>query len=128
MLSVRTPLPVPFFAAWSRSRKSARKIGICSRIGRHEANGLVPVSLYSFIVSWASFSRSWPYFFCSSFTLGWISCMFRLDLICFTNSGISAARITRVSPMIDSAQPAPPDGERTVLRTWWKPTSTTEIA
>ena len=36
---------VPFFAAWSSSRNSARKIGICSRIGRHEANGLVPVSL-----------------------------------------------------------------------------------
>ena len=32
-------------AAWSISRNSARKIGICSRIGRQEANGLVPVSL-----------------------------------------------------------------------------------
>ena len=41
----------------------------------------------------ASRSRSWPYFFCSSLTLGWISCMLRLDLICLTNSGISAARI-----------------------------------
>ena len=30
--------------------------------------------------------------------------MLRLDLICLTNSGISSARITRVSPMIDSAQ------------------------
>ena len=33
--------------------------------------------------------------------------MLRLDLICRTNSGISAARITRVRPMIDSAQAAP---------------------
>ena len=30
--------------------------------------------------------------------------MLRLDLICLTNSGISAARITRVRPMIDSTQ------------------------
>ena len=30
--------------------------------------------------------------------------MFRLDLICFTNSGISAARTIRVRPMIDSTQ------------------------
>ena len=34
-----------FLAAWSIRRNSARKIGICSRIGRHEANGLVPESL-----------------------------------------------------------------------------------
>ena len=32
-------------AAWSSMRKSARKIGICSRIGRQDANGLVPESL-----------------------------------------------------------------------------------
>ena len=37
--------PSPFVGAWSSSRNSARKIGICSRIGRQEANGLVPVSL-----------------------------------------------------------------------------------
>ena len=30
--------------------------------------------------------------------------MLRLDLICLTNSGISAARITSVRQMIDSAQ------------------------
>src|SRR3954468_3231168 len=34
-----------FLAAWSIRLNSARKIGICSRIGRQEANGLVPVSL-----------------------------------------------------------------------------------
>ena len=38
--------------------------------------------------------------------------MLRLDLICLTNSGISAARMMRVRPMIDSAQAAPPDGSR----------------
>ncbi len=36
---------VGFFAAWSISRNSARKIGICKMIGRQEANGLVPDSL-----------------------------------------------------------------------------------
>ena len=36
--------------------------------------------------------------------------MFRLDLICLTNSGISAARMTRVRPMIDRAHDAPPSG------------------
>ena len=78
--SVRTPCTLPC-EAWSSSRNSARKIGICRRIGRHEANGLVPLSLYSFIVSWASFSRSWPYFFCSSLTFGWTACSGRLDLL-----------------------------------------------
>ena len=53
--------------------------------------------------------------------------MFRLDLICLTNSGISAIRMTRVSPMIDSAQAAPPAGSRTRLNSLWKPTRTTEI-
>ena len=75
--------------------------------------GWCPLSLYSFIVSWARRSRSWPYFFCSSLTLGWISCMLRLDLICLTNSGISAARITSVRPMIDSTQVPPPSGSST---------------
>ena len=49
--------------------------------------------------------------------------MFRLDLICLTNSGISAARITRVRPMIDSAQAAA--GRRAEDRlpnSWWQPT------
>ena len=125
---LRTPWPLPS-EAWSSSRNRARKIGICSRIGRHEANGLVPLSLYSFIVSWASFSRSCPNFFCSSLTLGWINCMLRLDLICLTNSGISAIRITRVRPMIERAHAAPPDGSKPdPLHSLWKPTSTTEIA
>ncbi len=36
--------------------------------------------------------------------------MLRLALICFTNSGIRAARMTMVRPMIDSAHEAPPSG------------------
>ncbi len=36
--------------------------------------------------------------------------MLRLDLICLTNSGISAARTTRVRPTIDRAQVTPPSG------------------
>ena len=42
---LRKPCSLPFLAAWSSIRNSARKIGICTRIGRHEENGLVPVSL-----------------------------------------------------------------------------------
>ena len=30
---------------------SAKKNGDCARMGRHEESGLVPVSLYSFIIS-----------------------------------------------------------------------------
>ena len=38
--------------------------------------------------------------------------MLRLDLICFTKSGISAARITSVRPTIDSVHDSPPLGSR----------------
>ncbi len=41
----RKPCALPFLAAWSIRRNSAKKIGICSRIGRQDANGLVPESL-----------------------------------------------------------------------------------
>ena len=125
--SVSTPWPVPCFAAPSSSRNSAKKIGICTRIGRQEANGLVPVSRYSFIVSWVSRSRSCPYFFCSSLTFGWSSWRFRLDLICLTNSGMSAARITTVRPTMLNAQEIPLASPKTAPKTLWKPTSTTEI-
>jgi hypothetical protein len=42
--SSRKPCALPFFDAWSSIRKRARKIGICRRIGRQDANGFVPVS------------------------------------------------------------------------------------
>ncbi len=41
---VRTPFGVPC-EALSSSRNRVKKIGICNRIGRHEENGLVPLSL-----------------------------------------------------------------------------------
>ena len=54
--------------------------------------------------------------------------MLRLDLICLTNSGISAMRITSVSPMIDSTHAIPvsraEDSNRTACG---KPTSTAEM-
>ena len=45
LLGEEARAPSPFLAAWSSSRNSAKKIGICSRIGRQDANGLVPASL-----------------------------------------------------------------------------------
>jgi hypothetical protein len=53
--------------------------------------------------------------------------MFRLDLICFTNSGINAARITTVNPMIDSTHENPEAGPKTDPNTWWNPDSNTEV-
>ena len=53
--------------------------------------------------------------------------MLRLDLICFTNSGISAIRMTSVSPMIDSTQAKPDVGPKMPPNSLWKPTSTAEI-
>ena len=90
----------------------------------HEANGFVPVSLYSAMVSCASFSRSWPYFFWSALTLGCSSCMLRLDLICLTKSGISNARMTTVRPTIDSAHAAPEVSGNTWLHNQCQPTRT----
>ena len=54
--------------------------------------------------------------------------MLRLDLICLTNSGISAARMTRVRPMIDSTHASPPPGPEESHSTLWKPTSTKDTA
>ena len=45
VLLSRKPCALPFLAAWSIIRNSAKKIGICNRIGRQDANGLVPESL-----------------------------------------------------------------------------------
>ena len=54
--------------------------------------------------------------------------MFRLDLICLTNSGISVARTTSVSPMIDSAQVPPASGSRTGSKSQCQPTRIAETA
>ena len=53
--------------------------------------------------------------------------MLRLDLICLTNSGISAARMTRVRPMIDRAHEAPEASPKMLPKTLWKNTRTTLI-
>ena len=54
--------------------------------------------------------------------------MLRLDLICLTNSGINAARISTVSPMIDSTHDMPPSSSRpTKVQTSCQPTSATEM-
>ena len=57
------------------------------------------------------------------------SCMLRLALICRTKSGISAARMTTVRPMIDSAHAAPLSGGRpSVVNSRCHRTSTNEMA
>src|SRR4051812_38513995 len=48
---VSGPIEKPSFWMLFNTRKRAKKIGAWSRIGRHEANGFVPVSLYRAIVS-----------------------------------------------------------------------------
>ena len=53
--------------------------------------------------------------------------MLRLDLICLTNSGISAARMTRVRPMIESTQAMPEDAPKIAPKTLCHPTRTAEI-
>ncbi len=102
--SLATP---SYLDAWSITRNSAKKIGICRISGRHEANGLVPVSFHSFICSCVRRSRSCLYFCWSALICGCSSCMLRLDLICLTNSGIRSVRIVTVRPTIDSAHVQP---------------------
>ena len=97
------------------TRNRPKKNGDCTRIGRHELNGLVPSFLYSSIVSWVIAWRDsgsdlplyFFWIFCSS---GWISCILRDAMICLTNSGIIAARMTMTRPTIDSAQVHPDAG------------------
>ena len=50
--------------------------------------------------------------------------MLRLDLICLTNSGISSARMTIVSPTIDSAHEIPEESPNTDPNTEWNPSIT----
>ena len=97
------------------TRNRPKKNGDWTRIGRHELKGLVPSFLYSCIVSWVIAWRDsgsdlplyFFWIFCSS---GWIICILREAMICLTNSGIIAARITTTRPTIDSAQVHPDAG------------------
>ena len=54
--------------------------------------------------------------------------MFREELICFTNNGINAVRITIVSSMIDNAQVQPEFGSMNELSNEWKPTRMPDTA
>ncbi len=53
--------------------------------------------------------------------------MLRLDLICLTNSGISAIRMTRVRQMIDSTHAIPVSGPKTPPHTLCQPTRIAEM-
>ena len=86
---LKTPSGLFVAMPWSTENR-AKKIGACSRIGRQEDSGLVPVSRYSFIISCDCRSRSPAYFFWISFICGWMICRLRCALICLTNSGISS--------------------------------------
>src|SRR6478735_5945592 len=109
------------------TRNRPKKNGDCTRIGRHELKGLVPSFLYSSIVSWVIAWRDsgsdlplyFFWIFCSS---GWIICILRDAMICLTNSGIIAARMTTTRPTIENAQVQPEaDGMPIAVRLWWKP-------
>ena len=98
------------------TRNSAKKTGIWTTIGRQPANGLVPASFQSAIISWLRRSLSFLYLVCSSFICGCSALIARWLLICLTNSGNSSSRIAIVSSTIDSAhaapEPAPKMGDR----------------
>ncbi len=88
-------------------------------MGRQLENGLVPASLYSFIISsdwrWRSFLyRSWM-----AFIFGWIACMARVALICFTKSGIRQIRMTTTIEAMARPQAQPPFGSKTWLYSEW---------
>ena len=129
---VSRPMPVLLICASCSTEYSEKKIGICSSSGRQELSGLVPVSLYSAMVSRDMASRenwsflplylSWIFFSC-----GATSSMRRCDLIWRTKIGISAARTTKVRKMIDSTQVMPALGSMPRFsKTQWKPTRMAE--
>src|SRR6478609_6288644 len=134
---LRAPMPVPPALAelipestWNRAKKN----GIWISMGRHAENGLVPCFLYMAICSCAMAWRdSWSvlplYLSWSFFRSGCRSCMPRWALICLTNTGIRAARITSTSPMMDSVQVQPlAAGRPMALSPSWKPTMMMETS
>jgi hypothetical protein len=63
-------------------RKRAKKTGDCSRIGRQDENGLVPVRLYrpmvSWVIAWRDSGSVLPLYFFWIFCIsGWMSCIRR---------------------------------------------------
>lgn len=63
------------------TRKSSRKMGIWSSMGRQPPRGLTPNCLKSAICSRVIFSRSSLYLAWSSLILGWSCCMAFMDLM-----------------------------------------------
>ena len=103
-------------------------------MGRQAENGLVPCFLYRAICSCAMAWRdSWSvlplYLSCSFFRSGCSSCMPRWALICLTNTGIRAARMTSTSPMMDRVHVQPlAAGMPMALSPSWKPTMMAETS
>ena len=107
---------------------SAKNTGIWMMIGRHPANGLVPASFHSAIISVLRRSLSFLYLACSSFICGCRALMARWLLICLTNSGNKSRRIAIVSSTIDSAQAAPEPAPKIGDRPAWMWTMSHAIA
>src|SRR3954453_10490076 len=107
---------------------SAKKTGIWTTIGRQPANGLVPASFQSAIISWLRRFLSFLYLACSSFIWGCSALIARWLLICLTNSGNSSRRIAMVSRTMDSAQAAPELAPKTGASPEWMWTISHAIA
>src|SRR5687768_3805438 len=125
------PMPSPLSRAVlmpERTVKSAKKNGIWISMGRQAENGLVPCFLYMAICSCdMAWRDSWSvlplYLSWSFFRSGCSSCMPRWALICLTNTGIRAARMTSTRPMMDRVHVQPEaSGMPMALRPSWKPT------
>ncbi|GGQ71110.1 hypothetical protein GCM10010195_28390 [Kitasatospora griseola] len=54
-----------------------------------------------------------------AFIFGWIACMARVALICFTKSGIRQIRMTTTIITMDRPQAQPPSGSKTWLNSEW---------
>src|SRR5664280_3880774 len=75
-------VPAAMPARLLSTRKSAKKIGDCNRIGRQDENGLVPVRLYrphvSWVIAWRDSGSVLPLYFFWIFCIsGWMSCIRR---------------------------------------------------
>src|SRR5450631_3305705 len=75
---IGTFLPLAIAVRLLSTRKSAKKIGDCNRMGRQDENGFVPVRLYRPIVSWVIACRDSGsvlplYFFWIFCISGWMS-------------------------------------------------------
>ena len=100
------PRAIPRAAPFS-TLNNAQKMGNWISSGTQLAVGLTPSSLYIFMVSWPSRSRSAPYFSCSSFSFGCSACMARDEFSCLAYSGIIKSRMNTVRTTMDSVHVTP---------------------